>query len=214
MFSTKHFWSQNGICQNKDVLQNSGIALMVPFQITSQPAGLPWSLLTNMGSYISKFGQVRFFCSHLSCLSFSQLSDNESCRNKHAYPQVVAYKKQPTSRSDLYSTKTSQNSSFGSKTRKNWHLQIKCHRFLLGWKASISFFGSSAMSTWGLPIQEHIHSAAGVSCYEQWTGKHKSRSGQKNSFPEFKMERNTGFIPITLLYLAVVLADFSYIHNE
>jgi len=34
-------------CRNTTFLQNSGIALMVPFQITSQPAGLPWSSLTN-----------------------------------------------------------------------------------------------------------------------------------------------------------------------
>lgn len=127
-------------CRNTTFLQNSGIALMVPFQITSQPAGLSWSSLTNMGSYISKFGQVRFFCSHLSCLSFSQLSDNESCRNKHAYPQVVAYKKQPTSRSVLYSTKTSQNSSFGSKTRKKLASPDKVSQVLVGMKSKYQLF--------------------------------------------------------------------------
>lgn len=199
-------------CRNMTFLQNSGITLMVPFQITSLPAGLPWSSLTNTVSYVSKFRQVRFFCSHFSCLSLSQLSDNESCRKKHAYPK--AYESLPTSGSDLYSTKTSQNSSLVPKVEKFGISRIKFHRFLLGWKASTSFFGSSATSMWGLPIQEHIHLVAGVSCYKQLSGKHKSRSGQKNSFPEFKMERNTGFIPITLLYLAVVLADFSYIHNE
>lgn len=120
-------------CRNTTFLQNSGIALMVPFQITSQPAGLPWSSLTNTWVHTFPSSDKSGSFAHTSpCLSFSQLSDNESCRNKHAYPQVVAYKKQPTSRSDLYSTKTSQNSSFGSKTRKNWHLQIKFHRFLLG----------------------------------------------------------------------------------